>query len=162
MDEVLVGDWKKDLPEALKFNITRPIHNFVYGWNDDGTAYEKAREGAVTRTRRSARTGTITPGTNFPIERGGGIPLAQVANAAIISEATKQSAEDMVKSAKSFQDRMTSLNRGLMSGTFALGSLSGLASILRGLFGFGLISLMFIIGLCIFQLVLKVHFFAIF
>ncbi len=37
MDEILVGDWKKELPEALKFNITRPIHNFVYGWNDDGT-----------------------------------------------------------------------------------------------------------------------------
>lgn len=37
MDEVLVGDWKKDLPEALRFNITRPIHNFVYDWNADGT-----------------------------------------------------------------------------------------------------------------------------
>ena len=37
MDEVLVGDWKKDLPEALKFNITRPIHEYVYGWNEDGT-----------------------------------------------------------------------------------------------------------------------------
>ncbi len=102
---------------------------------DDGVAYEKAREGAVTRTRRSARTGVITPGTNFPVERSGGVPLQQVANAAIISEATKRSGEDMVKSARSFQDRMTSLNRTVMGGTFALGSLSGLASLSGGKLG---------------------------
>ncbi len=102
---------------------------------DDGTAYEKAREGAVARTRRSASTGVITPGSNFPIEKGGGVPLTQVANAAIISEATKKSADTMVSSAKSFQDRMTGLNRGLMSGTFALGSLSGLASMSGGKLG---------------------------
>jgi len=41
----------------------------------------------------------------------------------------------MVQSAKSFQDRMTSLNRGLMSGTFALGSLSGIASMSGGKLG---------------------------
>jgi len=37
MDEVLVGDWKKDLPQALEKKITRPIHNYVYAFNEDGT-----------------------------------------------------------------------------------------------------------------------------
>jgi hypothetical protein len=54
MDEVLVGDWKKDLPEALKFNITRPIHNFVYGWNDDGTP-SVSFDGVKVHARRGYR-----------------------------------------------------------------------------------------------------------
>jgi glycosyltransferase involved in cell wall biosynthesis len=54
MDEVLVGDWKKDLPEALKFNITRPIHNFVYGWNDDGTP-SVSFDGTKVHARRGYR-----------------------------------------------------------------------------------------------------------
>jgi TP901 family phage tail tape measure protein len=103
---------------------------------DDGVAYEKAREGAVTRTRRKVTTGVITPPSIPPVDKtSGGVSMQQVANAAIISEATKRSGEDMVKSARSFQDRMTSLNRTVMGGTFALGSLSGLASLSGGKLG---------------------------
>ena len=93
--------------------------------------------GATRAMSRGARTGgPVTPGTDFPVEKTrGGIPLSQVANAAIISNATKQSAEDIVKSAKSFQDRITSLNRSVMGGTFALGSLSGIASMSGGKLG---------------------------
>ncbi len=54
MDEILVGDWKKELPEALKFNITRPIHNFVYGWNDDGTP-SVSFDGVKIHARRGYR-----------------------------------------------------------------------------------------------------------
>ena len=54
MDEVLVGDWKKELPEALKFNITRPIHKFVYGWNDDGTP-SVSFDGVKIHARRGYR-----------------------------------------------------------------------------------------------------------
>lgn len=54
MDEILVGDWKKDLPEALKFNITRPVHNFVYEWNEDGTP-AIAFDGTKVHARRGYR-----------------------------------------------------------------------------------------------------------
>ncbi len=93
--------------------------------------------GATRAMGRGVRTtGPITPGTDFPIEKTrGGVSIPQVANAAIISESTKKSADTMVASAKSFQDRMTGLNRGIMSGTFALGSLSGLASMSGGKLG---------------------------
>lgn len=92
---------------------------------------------AVRGVSRGARTrGPVTPGTNFPVEQTrGGVSISRVADATAISEATKKSAEDMTKSARSFQDRMTGLNRGLMSGTFALGSLSGLASMSGGKLG---------------------------
>ena len=36
MDEVLVKGWKKDLPKALEAGVTRPIYNYVYGWDENG------------------------------------------------------------------------------------------------------------------------------
>jgi len=98
---------------------------------------EQVGAGAVRGVSRGVRTkGPITPGKDFEVEKTrNGVSIGQVANAAIISQATKNSAEDMVKSARSFQDRMTSLNRTIMGGTFALGSLSGLASLSGGKLG---------------------------
>ncbi len=92
--------------------------------------------GATRGMQRGSRSPGGAPGPDFKVEKTqGGVSIPQVANAAIISEATKKSADTMVASAKSFQDRMTGLNRGIMSGTFALGSLSGLASMSGGKLG---------------------------
>ena len=36
MDEVLVKGWKKDLSKAKEAGVTRPIYNYIYGWDKDG------------------------------------------------------------------------------------------------------------------------------
>ena len=127
---------KKTIP--IGEDIARGISVGMINQEDDvARAGQQVAAGAVRGVSRGARTNApVTPGTNFPIEQTrGGVPLQQVANAAIISQSTQKSAEVMVESAKSFQDRMTGLNRGLMSGTFALGSLAGIASFSGGKLG---------------------------
>jgi len=127
---------KKTIP--IGEDIARGLEVGMQNRADDvANVGEMVAAGGVRGVSRGARTTTpITPGTDFAVEKTrGGVPMQQVANAAVISEATKKSAEDMVKSAKSFQDRMTNLNRTIMGGTFALGSLSGIASLSSGKLG---------------------------
>ena len=119
-------------------DIARGLEVGMQNRADDVANVGASVAGGATRAmgRGVRTTGPITPGTDFSIEKTrGGASIPQVANAATISQATQKSAETMVASAKSFQDRMTGLNRGIMSGTFALGSLSGLASMSGGKLG---------------------------
>jgi hypothetical protein len=95
---------------------------------DDARAYEAGREKESSkRSRATLNTRKATAAA--------GAPMQNVAAGVAISEATRQSADTMKKSAISFQDRMTTLNRSLLSGSFAIGSLAGIASMSGGKLG---------------------------
>jgi len=89
---------------------------------DDANAYDKGRQKASSKLSRSTLNTRRATG-------GAGASINEIAAGVAISS------ETMKKSAISMQDRMTSLNRGLMSGTFALGSLAGIASMSGGKLG---------------------------
>ena len=130
--------------------------------NDDGIAYEKAREKAVTRTRRVATRaggtveegGVITP-TNPPKRKGrrgasrpggtvgpggtilpgGAQTLSNIQSSTAISNKTKETINEEIKARKTNQQRLDSVNKALMSGSFALTSLAGAGSMAGGTIG---------------------------
>lgn len=92
--------------------------------------------GPVTRRvrkRASRQGGTVGPGGG--ILEGGSERLSNLSSSASISQKTKQAIEEEVEARKTSQQRIDSMNRTLMTGTFALTSMAAATSMAGGTLG---------------------------
>jgi len=91
---------------------------------------------ATQSTSRGVRTvGNVTPGTAPILQRtGGGVTVGQVAQGMPISPDIKAKAAEQGKIIQASSDRLRSLDRNIMGASFAISSLSGIASMTGGRF----------------------------
>ena len=92
---------------------------------------------ATQSTSRGAKsTGTITPGQPFNIQKTqGGVTVGEVAAGAPVSPDIKQKAVENARITQTATDRLRGLDRNIMGASFAISSLSGLASMSGGKLG---------------------------
>ena len=99
-----------------------------------GTNLGKAATQSVSRGAKSA--GPITPGQPYSIDKTqGGIPISQVTRNVPISPDIKQKVIDQARVTQIATDRLRSLDRNIMGASFAISSLSGIASMSGGKLG---------------------------
>jgi TP901 family phage tail tape measure protein len=102
--------------------------------DDVAMAAGAVTQGAVTQMRD---TGLLGPGgqpLRVPVTQPG-VPVGQVAQSAAISGETKKAIDAEVAARKTSQQRIDSMNRVMMTGTFALTSLAGAGSMAGGKLG---------------------------
>jgi len=92
---------------------------------------------ATQSTSRGVRTvGNVTPGVPPILQRtGGGVTVGQVAGAAPISPDLKQKVVEQARVTQNATDKLRGLDRSIMGASFAISSLSGLASMSGGKLG---------------------------
>jgi TP901 family phage tail tape measure protein len=91
---------------------------------------------ATQSTSRGASTGVITPGRPYDISKTqGGVTVGQVAGSIPISEDIKAKTIEQSRVIQKSTDRLRALDRNLMGASFAVSSLSGIASMSSGALG---------------------------
>jgi TP901 family phage tail tape measure protein len=99
-----------------------------------GTSLGKVATQSVSRGSRT--TQPITPGEPYNIQKTqGGIPISQVARNMPISPDIAAKAAENARITQTATDRLRSLDRSIMGVSFAISSLSGLASMAGGSLG---------------------------
>jgi TP901 family phage tail tape measure protein len=102
--------------------------------DDVAMAAGAVTQGAVTQMRD---TGLFGPGgqpLRVPVSRPG-IPMGEVGQSAAINNETKKAIDAEIAARKTMQGRLDSMNKVLMTGTFALTSLAGAGSMAGGKLG---------------------------
>ena len=102
--------------------------------DDVAMAAGAVTQGAVTEMRD---TGLFGPGgqpLRVPVSRPG-IPMGEVGQSAAINNETKKAIDAEIAARKTMQGRLDSMNKVLMTGTFALTSLAGAGSMAGGKLG---------------------------
>jgi TP901 family phage tail tape measure protein len=92
---------------------------------------------ATQSTSRGAKSaGPITPGQPFNIQKTqGGVTVGQVAAGAPISPDIKEKVVEQARVTQTATDRLRNLDRNIMGASFAISSLSGIASMSGGALG---------------------------
>ncbi len=91
---------------------------------------------ATQSTSRGASTGIITPGQPYNIQKTqGGVPVSQVVRGMSATPDITKKVVEQAKIMKISTDRLRSFDRNIMGASFAVSSLSGLASMSGGKFG---------------------------
>jgi len=100
------------------------------------TATQSTGRASRTVSRGSRTTEPITPGEQYNIQKTqGGIPISQVTRNIPISPEIAAKAAENARITQTATDRLRSLDRGIMGASFAISSLSGLASMAGGSLG---------------------------
>jgi TP901 family phage tail tape measure protein len=106
------------------------------GMDDAVTAGSQVGKATTQSLSRGASTGTITPGQPYNIQKTqGGIPFSQVARGMPATPDITKKAVEQSRAMQISTDRLRSFDRNIMGASFAISSLSGLASMSGGKFG---------------------------
>jgi TP901 family phage tail tape measure protein len=126
---------KKTIP--IGEDIARGLEVGMSNRKDDvATAGSNLGKAATQSTSRGARTGVISPDQPYKIEKTrGGVTVGEVAGRAPISPDIKQKAIENAKITQTATDRLKGLDRNIMGASFAISSLSALASMSGGALG---------------------------
>jgi len=100
---------------------------------DDAKAYSDARDKELNRRTRTRRVATAPQGAPPPIVPGG-IPMS-VLQAAYTENALRDKMRAQQEATAKMTQRMNTLNKAFMGGTFAVSALSGVASMAGGNLG---------------------------
>jgi TP901 family phage tail tape measure protein len=100
---------------------------------DDARAYSDARDKELNRRTRTRRVATAPQGAPPPIVPGG-IPMS-VLQAAYTENALRDKMRAQQEATAKMTQRMNTLNKAFMGGTFAISALSGVASMAGGNLG---------------------------
>ena len=99
-----------------------------------GTSLGKVATQSVSRGAKS--TGPITPGQPYNIDKTqGGVTVSQVARNVPVSPEIAAKAAENARITQTATDRLRGLDRNIMGASFAISSLSGIASMSGGRFG---------------------------
>ena len=117
----------EDIARGLAFGMMNQA-------DDVAMAAGAVTQGAVTQMRD---TGLLGPGgqpLRVPVKQPGA-PIKDIQESSAMSQQTKKALDDEITARKTMQGRLDSMNKVLMTGTFALTSLAGAGSFASGALG---------------------------